>query len=75
MNPKLIITLGNIPLKRFTKFSSIGQCHGNLIQDEYSGRNIFPMYHPSALTYNRNDEFISMYTEDWLKLKKVLNTL
>lgn len=27
VNPKVIITLGNVPLKRFTKFKSIGQCH------------------------------------------------
>lgn len=75
VNPKIIITLGNIPLKRFTKFNSIGQCHGVLIEDNDNKRNVFPMYHPSALTYNRNDEFKSMYTSDWLKLKDVLQSL
>lgn len=75
VNPKIIITLGNIPLKRFTKFNSIGQCHGTLIHDHDTKKYIFPMYHPSALTYNRNDKFKSMYTSDWLKLKEILNKL
>lgn len=75
VNPKVIVTLGNVPLKRLTKFKSIGECHGNLYFNEDLNRYIFPMYHPSALTYNRNDEFLNMYEEDWQKLKKALDTL
>ncbi|KEI15592.1 uracil-DNA glycosylase [Clostridium haemolyticum] len=75
VNPKIIITLGNVPLKRLTEFKSIGNCHGNLYYNENLKRNIFPMYHPSALTYNRNDEFKKMYENDWLKLKEVLKTI
>lgn len=73
VNPKIIITLGNVPLKRLSTFKSIGECHGNLIYNETLKRYIFPMYHPSALTYNRNDEFKSMYDNDWMKLKNTLN--
>ncbi|KEI00267.1 uracil-DNA glycosylase [Clostridium botulinum] len=75
VNPKIIITLGNVPLKRLTEFKSIGDCHGNLYYNVILKRNIFPMYHPSALTYNRNDKFKTMYEDDWLKLKEVLKTI
>ena len=75
VNPKIIITLGNVPLKRLTEFKSIGDCHGNLYYNESLKRYVFPMYHPSALTYNRNDEFKAMYENDWLKLKETLKTL
>ncbi|MFA9399077.1 MAG: uracil-DNA glycosylase [Clostridiaceae bacterium] len=72
VNPKIIITLGNIPLKRLTDFKAIGTCHGELFFNEDIKRYIFPMYHPSALTYNRNDVFLNIYEKDWFKLKKVL---
>lgn len=73
VNPKLIITLGNIPLKRLTNFNSIGECHGKLIFNDDIGKYIFPMYHPSALTYNRNDKFLQMYENDWLALRNELS--
>lgn len=73
INPKIIITLGNVPLKRLTKFKSIGECHGQLYYNDELKKHIFPMYHPSALTYNRNDEFLKMYSGDWLKLKRALD--
>lgn len=75
VNPKIIITLGNVPLKRLTVFKSIGECHGKLYFNEKLKRHIFPMYHPSALTYNRNEAFLKIYEEDWKKLKEALNTL
>lgn len=73
VNPNIIITLGNTPLKRLTSFKSIGECHGKLYYNEDLKRHIFPMYHPSALTYNRNDAFLKMYEEDWIKLKELLH--
>ncbi|MBV7276999.1 uracil-DNA glycosylase [Clostridium sp. PL3] len=75
VNPRIIITLGNIPLKRFTDFKSIGECHGELHFNEDMKRYIFPMYHPSSLTYNRNEKFLSMYEEDWNKLKAALKNI
>jgi uracil-DNA glycosylase len=74
VNPKIIITLGNVPLKRLTNYTSIGSCHGDLYFNEDLKRYIFPMYHPSSLTYNRNDEFLNTYNYDWIKLKEVLKT-
>lgn len=75
VNPKIIVTLGNVPLKRLTSFTSIGECHGRLVQNDAYDIPIFPMYHPSSLTYNRNDEFKAMYEADWLKLKEVLKDI
>lgn len=75
VNPKIIITLGNIALKRLTSYKSIGECHGKLLYNEFLSKKIFAMYHPSALTYNRNEKFISMYMNDWLLLKQTLNII
>lgn len=75
VNPKIIVTLGNIPLKRLTNFKSIGECHGDLFFNDTLKKHIFPMYHPSALTYNRNEAFEKMYEEDWKKLEKALKEI
>lgn len=75
VNPKIIITLGNIPLRRLTSSKTIGECHGKLLYNEFLGKKVFAMYHPSALTYNRNEKFISMYMNDWLILKQTLNEI
>lgn len=72
VNPSLIVTLGNIPLQRLTTFKRIGSCHGILYFNEDLGRYIFPMYHPSALIYNRREGFLKIYEEDWQKLKEAL---
>ncbi|MCM0648234.1 uracil-DNA glycosylase [Clostridium swellfunianum] len=75
VNPKIIVTLGNVPLKRLTEFISIGECHGELYFNEKLGKHIFPMYHPSSLTYNRSEDFHEAYEEDWIKLKEALKSL
>lgn len=73
VSPKIIITLGNTPLKRLTNYENIGSCHGKLTFNEDLKKYIFPMYHPSALTYNRNDTFKQTYAEDWKVLKNILS--
>lgn len=75
VNPKIIITLGNVPLKRLTDIKSIGSFHGKLYFNDKIKRNIFPMYHPSSLTYNHNSEFIKMYENDWNSLKLLLDRI
>ena len=51
VNPKYIITLGNVPLKALTGRSSvIGELHGRFI--DWEGRRLFPMYHPASVIYN-----------------------
>lgn len=75
VNPKVIVTLGNVPLKRLTKFKSIGECHGSLYYNDELKRHVFPMYHPSALTYNRNEEFLKLYEKDWASLADALKNI
>ncbi|GLC30639.1 uracil-DNA glycosylase [Clostridium omnivorum] len=75
VNPKVIVTLGNVPLKRLTNFKSIGECHGSLYFNQELKRHVFPMYHPSALTYNRNEEFLKLYEKDWELLADALKNI
>lgn len=73
VNPKIIVTLGNVPLKRLTKFKRIGECHGELYFNEDLKKFIFPMYHPSSLIYNRNNDFFNTFENDWKKLRNQIN--
>ena len=51
VDPRCVITLGNVPLKALTgRASSIGDMHGHLI--DWNGRWLFPMYHPASVIYN-----------------------
>lgn len=75
VNPKIIVTLGNVPLKRLTSFKSIGECHGKPYFIEKLNRYVFPMYHPSSLIYNRNENFYKSYEIDWQNLKKALDEI
>ena len=51
VDPKTIITLGNVPLKALTgRGSVIGDMHGRFI--EWQGRRLFAMYHPASVIYN-----------------------
>ena len=67
VNPKLLVTLGNTPLKAlYDKKAVIGEVHGQFLQLE--GRTLYPMYHPASIIYNRSLE--PMYREDVLRLKQ-----
>ena len=51
VDPKYVITLGNVPLKALTgRGSVIGDMHGRFT--EWEGRRLFPMYHPASVIYN-----------------------
>ena len=51
VDPKCVITLGNVPLKALTdRKSVIGDLHGRFI--DWEGRLLFPMYHPASVIYN-----------------------
>lgn len=51
VNPKYVITLGNVPLKALTgRASVIGDMHGRFI--DWEGRRLFAMYHPASVIYN-----------------------
>jgi len=77
VKPDVIVTLGNVALKGITgDFSiNIGQYHGRLIQWDINGigYNIFPLYHPASVIYNR--KLYSTYLEDLNELKMTLKSI
>lgn len=70
LEPSLVITLGNVPLKAVTAdFKiTIGKVHGELIT--LGETRIFPLYHPASLIYNRS--LIETYYSDLDKLSEIL---
>ena len=51
VDPKYIITLGNVPLKALAgRASVIGALHGQFL--DWNGRTLYPMYHPASVIYN-----------------------
>lgn len=65
LSPKIIITLGEVALKRFGGSKmSIGNCHGQPLVDERF--TIFPLYHPAASIYRRALE--EVIEQDFIKL-------
>ena len=71
INPKYIITLGNVPLQAVVKDSKalIGDYHGKEIG--IGDKILFPLYHPAAIIYNRSLE--SVYEGDIKRLFDCLN--
>ncbi len=69
--PKVIVTLGNVPLKAVTgeKKAVIGDYHGKPTPLA-DGRTLFALYHPAAVIYNRALQ--ATYDEDLLKLRAFL---
>jgi len=70
IKPKIVITLGNVPLKAILNDYkvSIGDFHGQVIDNgEYK---LFPLYHPASLIYNRSLK--EVYYKDLDKLKKII---
>lgn len=53
VKPRIIVTLGNVPLKALLGPGAvIGEMHGTPLDTPYG--NLFPMYHPASLIYNRS---------------------
>ena len=51
VNPKCVVTLGNVPLKALTdRKQVIGDLHGRFA--DFGSRLLFPMYHPASVIYN-----------------------
>jgi len=74
--PKLIVTLGNVPLKCVLgdKAATIGDHHAR--PQAASARShtftLFPLYHPASIIYNR--ALGDVYTEDLIALKSYIVT-
>lgn len=61
VDPKCVITLGNVPLKALTdRRTTIGDVHGQL--SPWGSRLLFPMYHPASVIYN--PALKAVYQED-----------
>lgn len=71
IDPKVIVTLGNVPLKAVTADESavIGAYHGKAVQLG-DGRILFPLYHPAAVIYNQG--LGAIYNEDLKALRTYL---
>lgn len=72
--PKIIVTLGNIPLKTVLNDETvtIGGTHGKPILTEINGNEytVFPLYHPAAVIYKR--ELKETYIDDLKQLAELL---
>lgn len=73
IQPKVVVTLGNVPLKALLRDSkaTIGEKHGTAIQME--NHYVFPLYHPASIIYRQ--ELKKIYREDLVKLKEFLKEL
>ena len=72
VQPEIIVTLGNVPLKAITgqESASIGDMHGEITKTK-EGYQLFPLYHPAAIIYNRS--LTETYDADLQILKKYLH--
>lgn len=76
INPRYIITLGNVPLKSVTDSpdASVGKLHGaiNEIKILDSNYQLYPLYHPASIIYNKSLK--DVYINDILKLKSIMSS-
>lgn len=73
IDPIMIVTLGNVPLRAVVKNDiKIGDNHGKLIKKKILNKmyNIYPLYHPAAIIYNRSLK--ENYIEDLERLKNII---
>jgi uracil-DNA glycosylase family 4 len=75
IDPKYIVTLGNVPLKALVDEhgrATIGKVHGKLITVVISDSEyrLFPLYHPASIIYNR--ALRDIYMCDIKKLKELV---
>lgn len=73
INAKLIVTLGNVPLKILMgQAANIGSLHGKPGKTNDT-RLIFPLYHPAAIIYNRS--LIDIYEQDLNSLRAFISAI
>lgn len=75
IQPKLVVSLGNIALRCILKDNkiTIGIIHGNPINVKFAEAEfvLFPLYHPASIIYNRG--LRDVYLQDLIKLRDYLN--
>jgi DNA polymerase len=73
--PKVVVTLGNVPLKAVSGQSSlvIGSCHARVMPAKAMSHSfaLFALYHPASIIYNR--ALSEVYQQDLLALKSYLD--
>ncbi len=71
VQPDIIVTLGNVPLKAVTEEESatIGAMHGAMTTTK-QGYQLFPLYHPASIIYNSG--LAQTYQNDLQVLKQYL---
>ena len=79
MQPDVIVTLGNVALRALLgDKAAIGACHGRMAQafvsheGEERAFDVFPLYHPASIIYNRSLK--EVYQGDLHLLKALLDT-
>lgn len=74
LESKLMVSLGNVPLKCLTGDESavIGEYHGKPMEINFTEKIaiLFPLYHPASIIYRA--ELKSVYLEDLQKLKEYM---
>ena len=74
IQPKVLVTLGNVPLSFVLgKSRPIGEYHGKEFFAEALNLWVFPLYHPAALIYDRSKR--ASYEADVHKLGDFVNGL
>lgn len=65
VDPDVIVTLGNVPLRALLgRSATIGAVHGRW--QTWEERRLYPLYHPASVIYNR--ALKSVYEEDVVRL-------
>lgn len=75
LEPKIIVTLGNIPLKSiYDEKAKIGDLHGQIFNVYIKNKEykLCPLYHPAAVIYRK--ELKSIYLEDLNGIKHIVNS-
>ena len=63
MQPELIVTLGNVPLRAVTgEKITVGEAHGRMLEKTIEGIPVFALYHPASVIYNRSLQ--TVYEQD-----------
>lgn len=71
LRPRLIVTLGLLPLSRFQSgISAMNELHGKPFHHQGLDIDIFPLYHPAAVIYDRT--LAQTYEEDLSALYQFL---
>lgn len=71
VNPKLIVLLGSVAVKKLLGIPNVGQARGRII--DHDGRKFFVTYHP-AVRFHRED-LAALIEEDFATLQKSLQEL